>query len=60
MKPINLTLSGFKGIQAGMGLDTFTLDLTEHSTAQLVAIVAPNGRGKATIPDNLTPFRIMA
>lgn len=59
MKPIKLTLTGFIGIKSGMALDTFTLDLTEYDDAQLVAIVAPNGRGKTTILDSLTPFRLM-
>lgn len=59
MLPLKLTLTGFRGIQAGMGLDTFTLDLSEHAGAQLVAIVAPNGRGKTTVLDNLQPYRLM-
>lgn len=59
MKPLKLTLTGFRGIQSGMGLETFTLDLSEHDAAQLVAIVAPNGRGKTTILDNLQPYRLM-
>ncbi|CUR48457.1 conserved hypothetical protein [Alloalcanivorax xenomutans] len=60
MRPLKLTLTGFKGIQAGMGLETFTLDLErEAGEASLVAIVAPNGRGKTTILDNLQPYRLM-
>lgn len=59
MNPLKLALTGFKGIQAGMGLETFVLDLREHGDAKLIAIVAPNGRGKTTVLDNLTPFRLM-
>lgn len=60
MRPLKLKLAGFKGIQAGMGLYEFTLDLEkEAGDAQLVAIVAPNGRGKTTVLDNLQPFRLM-
>jgi exonuclease SbcC len=60
MRPLKLKLKGFKGIQAGMGLYEFDLDLEkEAGDAQLVAIVAPNGRGKTTVLDNLQPFRLM-
>lgn len=59
MKPLKLTMTGFKGIQAGMGLDTFTIDLAEYDDARLIAIVAPNGRGKTTVLDNLQPYRLM-
>ncbi len=59
MQPLEITLTGFKGIAAGMQLETFHLDLREYSDAQLVAIVAPNGRGKTTILDNVQPYRLM-
>ena len=60
MRPLKLKLKGFKGIQAGMSLYEFDLDLEkEAGDAQLVAIVAPNGRGKTTVLDNLQPFRLM-
>ena len=60
MQPLKLTLTGFKGIQAGMGLQSYTLDLEKAADgAQLVAIVGKNGRGKTTILDNLQPYRVM-
>lgn len=58
MRPLKLMLKGFKGIRSGMGLDEFTLDLTETGDG-LIAIVGDNGKGKSTILGNLHPFRIM-
>ena len=57
MKPIRLTLSGFKGIEDGLGLPSFTIDLGERSG--LIALKGRNGRGKSTIIDNLHPYRLM-
>jgi exonuclease SbcC len=58
MKPIQLTLKGFKGIKAGMGLDQITLDL-EQLPPGIIVLSAPNGTGKTTIMDSLTPYRLM-
>lgn len=57
MRPIQLTLKGFKGIRAGLGRDEITIDLSKSSG--LIAITGPNGAGKTTILDNLHPFRLM-
>ncbi len=60
MKPISLTLKGFRGIRDGLGRDVIELDFERLAgDAQLVAIVGRNGRGKTTIMDNMTPFPIM-
>jgi len=59
MKPIKLTLRGFKGIRAGMGLEELVLDLTTLPAKGLIAICGSNGSGKTTITDNLHPYRLM-
>lgn len=57
MKPLMLTLKGFRGIRDGLGLDILTLDFERLADgAELIAIAGANGRGKTTIMDNLTPF----
>lgn len=60
MRPLSLTLTGLIGIRDGMNKESLTLDF-EHLTAgaQLVAIVGPNGRGKTTVLDNMTPYPTM-
>jgi len=59
--PETLKLKNFVGIKSGLGRDELTLDLTAMvpDDAELVAFVGPNGKGKSTIIDSLTPFRIM-
>lgn len=60
MKPISLTLKGFRGIRDGLGLDELHLDFEKLAgDAQLIAIAGNNGRGKTTIMDNMTPFPTM-
>lgn len=60
MKPISLTLKGFRGIRDGLGRDVIDLDFEQLAgDAQLIAMVGRNGRGKTTIMDNMTPFPIM-
>lgn len=61
MKPLRMTLNGFKGIDSGLGKNEITLDLESiiPAEAQLVALSAPNGGGKTTIMDNLHPYRLM-
>jgi exonuclease SbcC len=60
MKPILLTLKGFRGILDGLGRDELTLDFEALSgNAQLIAIVGKNGRGKTTVMDNMTPYPVM-
>lgn len=60
MKPIALTLKGFRGIRDGLSRDVIELDFEQLAgDAQLVAIVGRNGRGKTTILENMTPFPIM-
>lgn len=58
MKPLHLTLRNFIGIRSGLNRDEITLDLRDKRG--LIALVGPNGCGKTTILDNLTPFRLMA
>lgn len=60
MKPILLTLKGFRGIRDGLGRDELTLDFEAlGGEAQLIAIVGQNGRGKTTVMDNMTPYPLM-
>ena len=60
MKPIALTLKGFRGIRDGLGREAIELDFERLAgDAALVAIVGRNGRGKTTLMDNMTPFPIM-
>ena len=57
MKPLSLTLKGFRGIRDGLGCDTVELDFEKLAgDAQLIAIAGNNGRGKTTIMDNMTPL----
>ncbi len=61
MQPLKLTLKGFRGIRDGLGLSELTLDLQRLAGgAQLIAIAGPNGSGKTTIMDNLTPYNLLA
>ncbi len=60
MRPLTLTLKGFRGIRDGLGLNALTLDFEKLAgDAQLVALVGANGRGKSTIMENMTPFLTM-
>ncbi len=57
MQPLQITLKGFRGIRDGLRLEELTLDLERLTDgARLIAIAGPNGSGKTTIMDNLTPF----
>lgn len=58
MIPLHLTLRGFKGIRAGIGLDEVSLDLSNLPEG-LIAVFGENGSGKTTILDNLHPYRMM-
>lgn len=58
MRMVSLKLRGFKGIRAGMGLDEIFLDLAALPVG-LIAIVGDNGRGKSTVLDSMTPYRLM-
>jgi exonuclease SbcC len=60
MRPISLTLKGFRGIRDGLGRDVIELHFEQLAgDAQLIAMVGRNGRGKTTLMDNMTPFPIM-
>jgi exonuclease SbcC len=60
MRPLALTLKGFRGIRDGLGRDELTVDLQQLvGDAQLVALAGANGRGKTTIMDNLHPYLTM-
>jgi exonuclease SbcC len=50
MKPISLTLKGFKGIRDGLGREAIELDFEALAgDAQLVALLGRNGRGKSIL-----------
>lgn len=57
MNPLKLTLTNFKGIKAGQGVDHITIELTVDG--ELLALAGKNGAGKTTVLDNLTPYRLM-
>lgn len=59
MTPLSFTLSGALGIQAGLGLDTLTMDLrTIPDDAVTVALRGDNGMGKSTILNlGMSPWR---
>ncbi len=57
MRPLEQTLTGFKGIRSGLGRKTLTLDFRTYRG--LIAIVGDNGRGKSTVLSNMHPYRIM-
>ncbi len=60
MRPLLLTLKGFRGIRDGLGRDELTLDFKALAgDAQLVALAGMNGRGKTTIMDNMHPYLTM-
>ena len=60
MRPLSLTLKGFRGIRDGLGRDELTLDFEKLAgRAQLIALAGANGRGKTTIIDNAHPFLSM-
>ncbi|HJV75006.1 MAG TPA: AAA family ATPase, partial [Noviherbaspirillum sp.] len=60
MRPISLTLKGFRGIRDGLGREELTLDFEALAGgAQLIAIIGKNGRGKTTLMDNMTPYPLM-
>lgn len=58
MKILSLKLRGFKGISRGMGLDEIALDLSPLSG--LIAFAGPNGFGKSTVLECLSPYRTLA
>lgn len=57
MKPLQLKLSGFKGVRDGLGLDNIEIDLSQLSG--LIAFCGTNGSAKTTCLDNLHPYREM-
>jgi exonuclease SbcC len=60
MRPLSLTLNGFRGIRDGLGRDVLTLDFERLADgAELVAIAGANGRGKTTVMDNMHPYLTM-
>jgi len=58
MRLISLTLKGFKGFRAGIGLEEVRIDFSKLPGG-LIAIVGSNGMGKTTLLDNMHPYRIM-
>ncbi|MBW3512025.1 DNA repair protein [Janthinobacterium sp. NKUCC06_STL] len=59
MKPLELTLIGFRGIRDGIGRDEITINFEAFGDAQLIALVGANGRGKTTVLDNMHPYLVM-
>ena len=60
MRPLSLTLRGFRGIRDGLGRDELTLDFDRLvGDAPLVALAGMNGRGKTTLMDNMHPYLTM-
>ena len=60
MRPLALTLKGFRGVRDGLGCDEITLDLNALvGDAQLVALAGTNGRGKTTLIDCMHPYLVM-
>ncbi len=60
MIPETLYLNGFAGIRAGLNRDELSLDLVQLAgDAELVAFAGPNGTGKTTVMDSLTPYRLL-
>ena len=57
MRPLELTLTGFRGIRSGLGLKTLKIDFTRYRG--LVALVGENGRGKTTVLSNMHHYRLM-
>ena len=58
MKIISLKAHGFIGFKNGMGLDD--IDVNFDGLDGLVALAGPNGHGKSTMLENLSPFRTLA
>lgn len=58
MKIHNLKVRGAIGIKKGMGLDELELDFSGLSG--LIALAGPNGHGKTTLLENLSPYRMFA
>ncbi|MHB8109583.1 MAG: sbcc family protein [Syntrophorhabdaceae bacterium] len=58
MRPISLTLKGFKGIKSGMNREEITIDFTSLPKG-LIVFDAATGTGKTTILDNMSPYRIL-
>jgi exonuclease SbcC len=60
MRPLALTLKGFRGIRDGLRRDEIAFDLEKLvGDAQLVALAGMNGRGKTTLIDCLHPYLVM-
>ncbi len=58
MKIESLKLKGFVGIKKGLGLDEVSLDLSGLSG--LIALSGPNGKGKSSVLECMTPWRSLA
>ena len=58
MKLLNLRAKGFIGFKKGLNLDEVSIDLS--GLAGLVALDGPNGRGKTTRLELLSPYRTFA
>ena len=58
MKIHNIKVRGAIGFKKGLGLDEVELDFSDLSG--LIALAGPNGHGKTTLLESLSPFRTFA
>ncbi|WP_300456661.1 SMC family ATPase [Desulfobacula sp.] len=58
MKIHNIKVRGAIGFKKGLGVDEIDLDLSNLSG--LIALAGPNGHGKTTLLESLSPFRTFA
>lgn len=58
MRLLSLSLRGAIGIERGLGVEDVSIDFTRFEPG-IVALVAPNGRGKSTLLENLHPYRTL-
>lgn len=58
MKIQSLKVRGAIGFKKGLGLDEINVDFSRLSG--LVALAGPNGHGKTTLLENLSPYRMFA
>lgn len=58
MKMLSMKIRGSIGIKKGLGVDEIEIDFTNKTG--LVALAGPNGRGKTTLLELMSPYRTLA